>query len=59
MASFHGFVFLALFRLDIQVVAGVMENTIRGIYRIMLPKAAELFPADFVFKCPPSNLPSS
>jgi len=25
----------------------------------MLPKAAELFPADFQFKCPPGNLPPS
>jgi len=44
---------------DIQQVAGVMESTIRQIYKIMLPKAAELFPADFPFKCPPGNLPSS
>ncbi len=44
---------------DIQVVAGVMESTIRQIYKIMLPKAAELFPADFQFQCPPANLPSS
>jgi hypothetical protein len=45
--------------LDIQAAAGVMENTIRQIYKIMLPKASELFPADFVFKCPPANLPTS
>lgn len=44
---------------DIQQIAGVMESTIRQIYKIMLPKAAELFPADFPFKCPPGNLPSS
>lgn len=44
---------------DIQVVAGVMESTIRQIYKIMLPKAAELFPSDFQFKCPPANLPIS
>ena len=44
---------------DIQVVAGVMENTIRVIYRLMLPRAAELFPADFNFKCPVANLPTS
>lgn len=48
-----------IFSLDIQVAAGVMESTIRQIYKIMLPKAAELFPPDFVFKCPPANLPSS
>jgi len=44
---------------DIQVVAGVMEGTIRQIYKIMLLKAVELFPSDFQFKCPPANLPSS
>jgi len=44
---------------DIQVVAGVMESTIRQIYKIMLPKAAELFPSDFQFKCLPGNLPTS
>lgn len=44
---------------DIQNAAGVMESTIRQIYKIMLPKASELFPSDFVFKCPPENLPQS
>jgi transcription initiation factor TFIIB len=44
---------------DIQVAAGAMENTIRQVYRIMLPNASELFPADFVFKCLPANLPTS
>lgn len=44
---------------DVQDVAGAQENTIRTIYRLMLPRAAELFPADFVFKCPPTSLPNS
>ncbi|CAF0872800.1 unnamed protein product [Adineta steineri] len=44
---------------DIQTAAGVMESTIRQIYKIMLPKAADLFPADFLFKCPPASLPQS
>jgi transcription initiation factor TFIIB len=44
---------------DIQVVVCVMESTIRQIYKIMLPKAAELFPSNFQFKCPLTNLPSS
>jgi transcription initiation factor TFIIB len=44
---------------DIQVAAGVMENTIRQIYKIMLAKAAELFPSNFEFKCSPENLPTS
>lgn len=44
---------------DIQTAAGVMESTIRLIYKLMLPKAADLFPPDFVFKCPVANLPQS
>ncbi|CAF0904348.1 unnamed protein product [Rotaria sordida] len=42
---------------DIQKSAGVSEGVIRIIYRIMLPHAAELFPNDFIFKCPIANLP--
>ncbi|CAF1084933.1 unnamed protein product [Adineta steineri] len=44
---------------NIQTIVGVTENTIRQIYKIMLPKATQLFPADFQFKCLPANLPSS
>ena len=44
---------------DVQDVAGAQENTIRTIYRLMRPRAAELFPADFAFKCSPENLPNS
>ncbi|CAF1097982.1 unnamed protein product [Adineta steineri] len=44
---------------NIQTIVGVTENTIRQIYKIMLPKASQLFPADFQFKCLPANLPSS
>ena len=44
---------------NIQEAVGVMQNTIRLIYRIMLRQAAALFPADFSFKCPVSELPTS
>ncbi|CAF3919897.1 unnamed protein product [Adineta steineri] len=44
---------------NIQTIVGVTENTIRQIYKIMLPKASQLFPTDFQFKCLPANLPSS
>ncbi|CAF2431892.1 unnamed protein product [Rotaria sp. Silwood2] len=43
---------------DIQKPTGVSEGVIRNVYRIMLPHAANLFPADFVFKCPIANLPN-
>jgi len=44
--------------LDIQVPTGVSEGVIRDIYKIMLPHASKLFPADFVFKCAIANLPT-
>ncbi|CAF1210604.1 unnamed protein product [Adineta steineri] len=44
---------------DIATATGASENTIRQVYRIMLPRAAKLFSADFVFKCPLVNLPKS
>ncbi|CAF3431177.1 unnamed protein product [Rotaria sp. Silwood1] len=44
---------------DIQVAAGAVESTIRQVYKKMLPKAAELFPSDFVFKVLPANLPQA
>jgi hypothetical protein len=51
--------FIGVFLLDIQVPTGVSEGVIRDLYRIMLPHAAQLFPTDFVFKCPVTRLPSS
>lgn len=44
---------------DIQQAAGVMEGTIRTIYRIMLAKAADIFPADSPHRANIQNLPSS
>jgi len=44
---------------DIALVAGAVESTIRQIYKRMLPKAKELFPSDFQFKCPLDHLPLS
>ncbi|CAF1085714.1 unnamed protein product [Adineta steineri] len=42
---------------DIATATGAAENTIRQVYKKLLPKAAELFPKDFIFKCPLTNLP--
>jgi transcription initiation factor TFIIB len=44
---------------QIQHASGAVENTIRQVYKLMLPKAAELFPTGFEFKCLPANLPQS
>lgn len=44
---------------SIQVSAGVAEATIRTVYKLMLPNASQLFPSDFVFKCPITSLPTS
>jgi transcription initiation factor TFIIB len=44
---------------QIQVAVGAMENTIRQVYKIMLPRAEDLFPSGFQFKCLPVNLPTS
>lgn len=44
---------------EVQDVAGAQENTIRTIYRLMLPRATELFPSDFPFKVAPTSLPNS
>jgi len=42
---------------DIGDIAGVAEVTIRQSYRLLLPKAAQLFPSDFQFHTPIENLP--
>lgn len=42
---------------DIADIAGVAAVTIRQAYRLMLPRAAELFPKDFEFSVPIDKLP--
>ena len=42
---------------EIADIAGVADVTIRQSYKLMLPRAAELFPADFRFTTPIANLP--
>ncbi|CAF0837580.1 unnamed protein product [Didymodactylos carnosus] len=44
---------------DVQEATGVVDTTIRQIYKIILPKATELFPNDFIFKVLPVNFPTS
>ncbi|BFZ20288.1 hypothetical protein BsWGS_23327 [Bradybaena similaris] len=44
---------------EIGDIAGVAEVTIRQSYRSMLPKALELFPADFKFSTSVENLPTN
>ncbi|XP_065576515.1 transcription initiation factor IIB-like [Artemia franciscana] len=44
---------------DIGEVAGTAEATIRQVYRLMLPSASLLFPADFKFAIPIKDLPQS
>ncbi|XP_065576628.1 transcription initiation factor IIB-like [Artemia franciscana] len=46
-------------RKDIGEVAGTAEATIRQAYRLMLPSASLLFPADFKFAIPIKDLPQS
>jgi len=48
---------LKKFFLEIGEIAGVAEDTIRQTYRLLLPKAAELFPAEFRFDTPVDHLP--
>ena len=43
---------------EIGDVAGVAEATIKQSYKVMYPKAVELFPADFEFVTPISLLPA-
>jgi len=44
---------------DVQEATGVMETTIRQIYKIMLLKAQDLLPSDFNLAVLPANLPTS
>jgi transcription initiation factor TFIIB len=44
---------------EIGEIAGVAEDTIRQTYRLLLPKALDLFPADFRFDTPVEHLPRS
>ena len=44
---------------EIGDIAGVAEVTIRQSYRLMIPRAAELFPADFNFHTPIDQLPQT
>jgi transcription initiation factor TFIIB len=44
-------------QVEISQVAGVADTTIRQSYKLMLPRAAELFPDDFKFTTPIENLP--
>lgn len=43
---------------EIGDIAGVAEVTIKQSYKLMLSRAAELFPADFKFAIPVEQLPS-
>ena len=42
---------------EIADVAGVADVTIRQSYKLMLPRAAKLFPANFSFVTPVDQLP--
>ena len=44
---------------EIADVAGVADVTIRQSYKLMLPRAAELFPSDFRFTTSIENLPQN
>merc|ERR1719361_641587 len=44
---------------DISDIAGVAEVTIKQSYKLMIPRAAELFPDNFEFDTPIEQLPSS
>jgi len=44
---------------EIADIAGVADVTIRQSYKLMLPRAAELFPEGFKFTTPIENLPQS
>ena len=45
--------------LEIGDIAGVADVTIRQSYRLMFPRAPELFPSDFKFHTPIEKLPCS
>merc|ERR1711881_484527 len=44
---------------EIADIAGVADVTIRQSYKLMLPRATELFPQDFKFTTPIENLPQN
>ncbi|KAH7730508.1 Transcription initiation factor IIB [Aphelenchoides avenae] len=44
---------------EIGDIAGAAEVTVRQAYRMLLPRAADLFPEDFKFDTPIEQLPSS
>ncbi len=44
---------------EIADIAGVADVTIRQSYKLMLPKAAQLFPDGFTFVTPIEQLPQS
>ena len=44
---------------EIADIAGVADVTIRQSYKLMLPRAAELFPEGFKFTTAIENLPQS
>ena len=44
---------------EIADIAGVADVTIRQSYKLMLPRAAELFPKEFRFTTNIENLPQS
>jgi len=44
---------------EIADIAGVADVTIRQSYKLMLPRASELFPTDFKFTTPIENLPQN
>ncbi|KAL3117934.1 hypothetical protein niasHT_005177 [Heterodera trifolii] len=44
---------------EIGEIAGAAEVTVRQTYRLLLPKALELFPPDFRFETPIDQLPTS
>lgn len=53
------YLFNKLFHLEIGEIAGVAEVTVKQTYKLMLPRAAEIFPADFKFDTSIDQLPTS
>ena len=49
--------YVILYFIEIGDIAGVAEVTITKSYKLMRPRAAELFPEGFVFHTPVDNLP--
>jgi len=44
---------------EIGEIAGAAEVTVRQTYRLLFPRAADLFPEDFKFATPVEHLPTS